>query len=139
MDSMLCIKQINNLLESNMNERLREFDITFTQLKVLAFLYHNKDRLMSQRDICDYLCVRHTSLIDVLKRLEAKKLVVRFVNTENARCNSVRLTDEAVDLVNKMNENRLNMESVFLNGFTDEETELLEYLLNKILLNLEGR
>ncbi len=138
MDSFLCIKQINNMLESNMNDRLRELDITFTQLKILVFLYHNSQRDVSQKDICEFLKVKHTSLIDVLKRLENKKLIQRFVNRENARCNCVRLTENALHMVEVMEENRKNMYNMFFNGFSQEECEQLEYLLSKILSNLEG-
>lgn len=136
---MLQFRQVNNKLEANMNERLKEFDITLTQLNVLWYIHKNSNNPISQKDICDFLKVKHTSLIDVLKRLESKGLITRCVSKENARANSVRLTEKSMQLVKTMDENRNYMLTTILNDFTAEEAEQLEYLLSKIVNNLERR
>lgn len=139
MDAMRALKQINNMLEANINERLREYGITITQLDVLIYLYRNNDKAVSQKDICEFLKVKHTSLIDVLKRLESKLLIRRTANKDNARFNCVSLTDKAKSLVKSMENNRENMNHIVYSGFSDDEIRQLEYLLNKIINNLERR
>ncbi len=139
MDAMLGLKQINNKLEANMNERLREFGITITQLDILIYLHMNSKATVSQKDICDFLKVKHTSLIDVLKRLESKGLIERTINQDNARCNCVLLTQKAESLIESIKNNRDYMEKLVFKDFSNDEMSQIEYLLNKIINNLEGR
>lgn len=126
------------MLEANMNERLREFDITHSQLNVLIFLDKNRCSYISQKDICDFLKVKHTSMIDVLKRLENKDLIIRNQNPDNPRCNLVILTEKADNLLKTMKENREYIKSVVFDGFSDDEVQSLDSYLERIINNLKG-
>lgn len=120
-----------------MNANLKRFEITLSQFQIMIYLEKNKDKEISQKQICDFLKVKHTSLIDVLKRLEAKGFVDREANPNNARLNSVKLSEKGMKLIKEVKLEKKQMSDVVLQNFSKQEEQQLEYLLNKVLKNLE--
>lgn len=138
MDIGLCFKFINHKIESRMNCHLKKNDLTFSQFQVMAFLAHNCECDISQKKICDFLKVKHTSIIDVLKRLEAKGFIQRKTNSLNARSNCVTLTESGKKLMNEMKLERQYVNNLIYKDFTEEEKTQLERLLQKVLENIEN-
>lgn len=104
----------------------------------MAFLAHNCECDISQKKICDFLKVKHTSIIDVLKRLEAKGFIQRKTNSLNARSNCVTLTESGKKLMNEMKLERQYVNDLIYKDFTEEEKTQLERLLQKVLENIEN-
>ena len=93
------IKQISNRLINDLNQRLKKYGITFSQLQVLLIIKdHHK---MCQKDIAKKLKIKHTSLLDILKILERKGLVLRGTNDDNANYSELFLTLEGEEVLNK--------------------------------------
>lgn len=138
MDIGLYFKFINHKIESRMNCHLKKNDLTFSQFQVMAFLAHNCECDISQKKICDFLKVKHTSIIDVLKRLEAKGFIQRKTNSLNARSNCVTLTESGKKLMNEMKLERQYVNDLIYKDFTEEEKTQLERLLQKVLENIEN-
>lgn len=121
-----------------MNCHLKKNDLTFSQFQIMAFLAHNCECDISQKKICDFLKVKHTSIIDVLKRLEAKGFIQRKTNSLNARSNCVTLTESGKKLMNEMKLERQYVNNLIYKDFTEEEKTQLERLLQKVLENIEN-
>lgn len=138
MDIGLSFKFINHKIESRMNRHLKKNDLTFSQFQVMAFLAHNCECDISQKKICDFLKVKHTSIIDVLKRLEAKGFIQRKTNSLNARSNCVTLTESGKKLMNEMKLERQYVNDLIYKDFTEEEKTQFERLLQKVLENIEN-
>lgn len=45
------VKQINNVFEKELNERLKDIGITSSQCAVLDYLFHTSKEEVSQRDV----------------------------------------------------------------------------------------
>lgn len=95
------IKQISNHLINDLNNRLKDYDITFSQLQVLLVINESNDKL-SQKDIADILKIKHTSLIDILKILERKELVIKNINKNDAKCNELELSEKGKVMIENL-------------------------------------
>ena len=84
------IKQISNILINDLNKRLKKYDITFSQLQVLLVIKENNK--ICQKDIAEVLKIKHTSLLDILKILERKELVIKNASENNAKYSELLLT-----------------------------------------------
>ena len=137
METGRLIKQIGHKLDSRMNERLKEYDVTNSQFGVLIFLYKNRESDISQKCICDFFNIKHTSLIDILKRLQQKGLVEKKQNESDSRQNTVFLSEKGFELCVQMEKGKQNAEELILSDFSEEEKILLEKLLMKVKNNLD--
>ena len=84
------IKQISNILINDLNKKLKDYDITFSQLQVLLVIKDNSK--ICQKDIAKVLKIKHTSLLDILKILERKELVIKNTSENNAKYSELLLT-----------------------------------------------
>lgn len=84
------IKQISNILINDLNKRLKKYDITFSQLQVLLVIKDNNK--ICQKDIAEVLKIKHTSLLDILKILARKELVIKNASENNAKYSELLLT-----------------------------------------------
>ncbi len=84
------IKQISNILINDLNKKLKDYDITFSQLQVLLVI--NDNSKICQKDIAEILKIKHTSLLDILKILERKELIIKNTSENNAKYSELLLT-----------------------------------------------
>ena len=138
MDFGFYFKLIDQKMKSRVNNMLKEYDLTQTQMRILFYLNENSGRPISQKDICDFLMVKHTSLIDVLKRLESKGFIERRANKDNARLNCVSITDSGLQVIEKAALHKQETESLITQGMTQTDKEQLVCYLKLILSNIEG-
>lgn len=79
-----------------------------------------------------------TTLTGMLDRMESQKHVMRCYDAEDRRQIRIRLTEQAKKLEKKYQEVSDEMSRLFYRGFTDEEIEVLDSSLERILRNLEA-
>jgi len=130
------IKQISNNLAAGRNRALKKFGLTSSQHYLIMYLYSRDGQITSQKDISEYMGIKHTSTINILKILEEKKLVYREVNRENAKYKDVFLTKKGKAVVQKMHNGKLEIEEIIYNGLTEKEKEELIRLLSHVYDNL---
>ena len=63
------IKQINNVFEKELNERLKHTGITSSQCAVLDYLFHTSKEEVNQRDVEKNLNLKNPTVTGILKRL----------------------------------------------------------------------
>ena len=66
---------------------MKKYDITARQLEVLDFI--NELGSISQKDLSEHLEVKHTTVIELLKKLQEKELINKSQNEENAKYNVI--------------------------------------------------
>ena len=135
-DIGFLLKQIGNRLEKNRNLRLREFDVTGTQMDFFLYLYHHRAGQISQKDISDHFGICHTSVIDIMKNLERKEFIRREVNPDNARYRCVSLTEKGETVVASLGGLIGDVEAALLSGFAAMEVEALCGYLQRIYENV---
>lgn len=54
---------------------MKPYDLTATQIMLLMYLYEQRGKKVIQKEICEHLSLKHSTIISALKRLEDKQLV----------------------------------------------------------------
>lgn len=137
-DIGILIKKINNKLEAGRNRDLKDLKLTGAQLDILLFLSDQSEKTTFQKDIGEFLAIKHTSTIDILKKLEEKQLIYRKTNQDNARCRNVYLTEKGKQLTEMLSSKKTEIEAILLEGFSETEHQQLWKQLMKIYNNIEN-
>lgn len=66
------IKKIFFEIKNDVNRKMKPFDLIASQIITLKYLYENDKNIVIQKDICEYLSLKHITVNNILKRLEEK-------------------------------------------------------------------
>ena len=130
------IKQINDVYEKDLNEKLKRIGITSSQCAVLDYLFHTSKEEVSQRDVERHLNLKNPTVTGILKRLDEKGYVLCVPNAEDRRKKNIYLTEKAYDIQKRMETDRRKMDRELTRGMTKRETEALRKNLEKLLYNI---
>ncbi len=72
-------KKIFFNIKNDVNNMMKPYDLTASQIILLKYLYENKENTIIQKDICNYLPLKHSTIINILKRLELKGLITKTI------------------------------------------------------------
>ncbi len=119
-----------------MGRRFKAYDITTEQWVALCRL-REQDGL-SQKELADRIDKDQPNLTRILDKLEQKGLIRRADNANDRRAFFIYLTPAGEALMEKLIPIAERVSIDATDGFTQEESELLKNLLNRIRRNLEG-
>lgn len=128
------IKKASLILEQELTRVLKPYDLTFSQLNILLFLYHNQHEVIRQKDIADALGIRHTSVIDVIKKLKEKGFVVQQRDENDARSVCFFITQKGIDSIDQQKREGAK-ESMIYDALSESERNQLKELLQKVIDN----
>ena len=100
------LKQINNVYEKDLNQRLRTLGITASQCAVLDYLITSRKEEVNQKDIEKALNLKNPTVTGLLKRLDEKGFILIVPNNKDRRCKNVYLTEKAYDIQKRMEADR---------------------------------
>lgn len=130
------IKQINNVFEKDLNDKLKTIGITSSQCAVLDYLFHTNQEEVSQRDVERNLSLKNPTVTGLLKRLEEKGFIFCVPNAKDKRKNNIYLTEKAFDIQRRMEADRKKMDKEMTRGMTKKEVQALMRGLEKMLYNI---
>ncbi len=130
------IKQINNVYEKDLNERLRTIGITASQCAVLDYLFHTSKEEVSQRDVERALNLKNPTVTGLLKRLDEKGYILCVPNANDKRKKNIYLTEKAYDIQRRMENDRRKLDRELTRGMTKREVAALRRNLEKLLYNI---
>ena len=130
------IKQINNVYEKDLNERLRKIGITSSQCAVLDYLFHTSRDEISQRDVEKALNLKNPTVTGILKRLDEKGYILCVPNAKDKRKKNIYLTEKAYDIQRRMETDRRKLDRELTRGMSKREVESLTKNLEKLLYNI---
>lgn len=130
------IKQINNVYEKDLNERLRTIGITASQCAVLDYLFHTSREEVSQRDVERALNLKNPTVTGLLKRLDEKGYILCVPNASDKRKKNIYLTEKAYDIQRRMENDRRKLDRELTRGMTKREVAALRKNLEKLLYNI---
>lgn len=130
------IKQINNVFEKELNDRLRTVGITSSQCVVLDYLFHSNKEEVNQRDIERNLNLKNPTVTGLLKRLDEKGYVLCVPNEEDKRKRNIYLTEKAYDIQRRMEADRKKLDKRLTMGLTKKEVAAVTRALEKMLYNI---
>lgn len=130
------IKQINNVYEKELNEKLRQIGITASQCAVLDYLFHTSKEEISQRDVEKHLSLKNPTVTGLLKRLDEKGYILCVPNATDRRKKNIYLTEKAYDIQRRMEADRRKLDRKLTRGMTKREIAALRKNLDKLLYNI---
>ena len=130
------IKQINNVFEKELTERLKDTGITSSQCAVLDYLFHTSKDEVSQRDVEKNLNLKNPTVTGILKRLDEKGYILCVPNANDKRKKNIYLTEKAYDTQRRMEADRRKLDRELTRGMTKREVEALRKNLEKLLYNI---
>ena len=130
------VKQINNVFEKDLNERLRTIGITSSQCAVLDYLFLTSKDEVNQRDVERHLSLKNPTVTGILKRLDEKGFILCVPNTADKRKKNIYLTEKAYDIQRRMEADRKKMDKNLTRGMTKKEIAALTRGLEKMLYNI---
>ncbi|WP_026490525.1 MarR family winged helix-turn-helix transcriptional regulator [Butyrivibrio sp. XBB1001] len=119
-----------------LNKQLRDEDMTFSQMILVSYLWENKDKKVTQKDISQALQIKHPTTIGLLKRLEDKEMVKVVVDPDNRKYRNIAITSKGEEFIIRSKERRSVNNQVLVDGLSDEEITQLRYLLDKVIDNM---
>ena len=125
-----------HLARERMDARMSRFGMTPAQTHVLRYLRQNGGQ-MPQRELLDNMKVKPSTINGSLDRMEEKGLVERSVSGTDARQRVVALTPAGVEREAQAKKSFLEAEALIARGLTEEETDTLRSLLERVIHNLE--
>ena len=130
------VKQINNVFEKDLNEKLKTIGITSSQCAVLDYLFHTSKDEVNQRDVERHLSLKNPTVTGILKRLDEKGFILCVPNATDKRKKNIYLTEKAYDIQRRMEADRKKMDKILTRGMTKKEIAALTRGLEKLLYNI---
>lgn len=129
----IMIKIASVMLEKSAYPLLQEFDLTFSQFKILILLHYVADGPVRQIDIEERFAMSNPSVTGVLNNLEKKGLICRVPNPEDKRSNLIVPTEKSREIAPRLWEIRDELDGLFTRDLTAEEKAQLRHILRKII------
>lgn len=101
---------------------------------LLAFLAQKDGQ--TQRELCEQLDMRPSSLSELLDKLEQSNLIQRRVNSEDKRVSNIFLTEEGKERISEIMKKRHEHIENNFTALDDNEKQTLHDLLAKLNLSL---
>ncbi|GEM_PF-874211 len=112
--------------------RLAELGLSAQQGQMLRYIHMFQEQGIIQNDLAKRFDRTNASITSMLQGLEKKGYVKRIVPEGNERKKMVYVTDKAEALMSEFDRIFFDTERQITAGMTDEETETLRRLLEKV-------
>ena len=132
----ILLKQIHDVQEKNINNTLRNLDLTFSQINVLRALVHSADKQMSLKELEKILHVAQSTTARIVAKMESKGLIDSFGDASDKRIKYIRLTQYGEQYSSKAKQKLEEEEERLLSSLTETEKMVFVSLLQKITGNL---
>lgn len=134
---MICekIKNIAYYMRYAHDNSLRKYNLTSTQFLVLEYLIKNEGKDIIQKDICDYLELKHSTVIGIIKRLESKKLILK---EKGRKTNQISINNTGRKLFNEVSDIKSRYEEILLKGFNKSDITKLSKQLDIMYSNIKN-
>jgi len=128
---------ISKALGKRLEEKIlkEKLDVSAEQWSALSLLYQKK--VLTQVQIGAYLSLDKVRVLRIVSRLEEQKLVLRQISKTDKRFNDVRLTKKGKEIYHTIVPLALEVHDEALAGLTENDTDLLIDLLNRMKENLQ--
>jgi DNA-binding MarR family transcriptional regulator len=129
------INQSARLMQKTMRQQLREDEVQPSYLPVMLWL--SEEDGLTQADLCVRAAIEQPSMAELLKRMEASKLILRKTNKEDKRRRTIHLTAIGRRRLAEIQEWLQISNKAMQRGVTPEELVSCFGVLRKVLKNLE--
>jgi len=125
-------KRIDVMMVKQVNEALKEHDVTFSQMKVLSYILAHENEKINLRDIETEFELTHPTVVGILNRMEQKELIRSEQNPSDRRSRNIIPTDRARDVARDMCEAKQELNRKLTSKITDAQLDELRGLLELV-------
>jgi len=126
------IKQIHDEVRKNVNNAMRDLDMTMTQLEALMELDLAPENQCSFKELEQRLRLAQSTTAGIIARLEQKGFVESFGDSGDRRIKLVRLTQAGRERIAAAEQGKAEVEARLLSGLTETERDIFLVLLKKV-------
>lgn len=130
------LKMINDNVEKITNKQLKEYGITFSQIRIIFVLYRSEKGVYSLKELEKIFDVSQQTMAGIVKRLEVKKLIESLGDSEDKRIKRVQLTDSGRKLGKVLLFKMDEVEEKLLSGISQSERKELMNILKRVYENV---
>lgn len=131
------IKQIHYTFESLFNKEMEKYEITHSQMDILLYLMINQNIEINQKNIEEKFNLTNPTVTGLLNRLENKEFIKRTISKKDARFKTITVTNKALKLCSAIHDEAENITNKITYNVTEEEIEIANTVLEKILANIK--
>lgn len=138
-DLIFCslFKRIWEREERYANARLSDFGLTFTQSIALEYIVE-RSGTATQKDLEDHMEIQHSAIVGIVSRLAAKGMIVTTPSERDRRQKILFSTEFGRKTCGDIVEDKNRVERTLVDGFSEEEANILEQMLVRVYKNLAG-
>ena len=131
-----CSRLIRRYMDTNALKSYID-EVTGTHGWALRYFHQNRDRDVFQKDFEKEFDIRRSTASNILSLMEKNGLIERKSVPYDARLKKIVLTEKALELHQRVDEAFSKMEEDISEGLTEEETDALLKIIEKINSNIE--
>ena len=121
-------------MKTALDNELRQYNITATQFIILEYLFENENNVIIQKYVCEYLVLKHSTVIEIMQRLESKGLIKK----ETSHWSIITITDKGKKLIESVGDHKGFVEKTLLNGFDKNEIKTISNQLDTMYKNIKN-
>ncbi|PDH93937.1 MarR family winged helix-turn-helix transcriptional regulator [Oenococcus oeni] len=127
------LKIASNQMSTRFDIFAKKYDLTGTQMTIIDYLSHNKNKEVLQRDLESEFSIKSSTATVLLQRMEIKKLLYRKVSGKDSRQKCLKLTKKANKLETIILSYMDSDQSQMTSGLNKEEVVFLEKILKRMI------
>lgn len=135
MEFLRLFRLLHSTLREQVDRNIKALELTTSQLDVLICIAEHSGGPVNQRRIEEELRLTNPTVTGILKRLEKKGFITRTVGARDRRYREVRLTGRCAKLAERLQPGGQAMLLRAFRGFTPEEFDSLNRMLERLLEN----
>ncbi len=129
-------KRIDVMMVKQVNAALKEYGMTFSQMKVLVYILGHEGERINLRDIEERFELTHPTVVGILKRMEQKGLIESIQNPSDRRSRNIVPTQKAYEVDEEMKSAREKLNRSIASKITDTQLAQLRDLLELVYSGL---
>lgn len=135
--TIIHLMLVNNHIQDILAQALKPFDVSIQQFNVLRILRGQKGKPANLSTLNDRMVSRMSNTTRLVDKLILKGLTVRNTCPENRRKVEIRLTEEGIKALSKMDQSVERAEKELMGALETEEIVVLNKLLDQITFKNE--
>ena len=129
---------LSNKFKRVINHKVSQYGVTGIQGKIIGFIrFESEKRDVFQKDIEEEFDIRRSSVTSVITLLEKNGYVKRVSFMQDARLKKLVLTDNGIELHNKVHNDIEDFEDYVKGELTKEELDKFMDILNRLSKRIE--
>lgn len=129
---LILIKQLEVNMGRRMNNEMKELDMTLTQVRVLSLLLGFPEKQATLKDLEKKLQLSQSVTAGIIKRLEQRKYIESFGDSEDKRIKIVQITPLGEQQCICSDKILFHLEEEMLSCLSEHEMITLQTLLKRV-------